>query len=343
MTFRHRMIERILPKEGVLSTLVGRRVVLSAAGLVLGAFLIAALIVGALVLLTESGGTALHDAYGVILMGILSALATVLLALLLLPVIGRMGGVADDYRLLELSNPGSPLLRDLMARAPGTYSHSIMAGSLAERAAAEIGANPLLARVGAYYHDIGKMARPAFFVENQAGRSNPHDIAPPQTSAFVITAHVREGVEMARQSRLPGSVVDIINQHHGTSLVTCFYEKARQGDGAVLEADFRYDGERPSSREAALVMLADAAEAAARAVPAPSEDRLRSTVRRVIEAKVSDGQLVASHLSRADLDRTIDVYATMLMSIYHPRVEYPDDEEARRTYRAGARDEQSRA
>lgn len=334
-----RILDRVFPKQGVLSTNAGRRVALGVGALILGAFFVAAVIVGTLVRLTESAGSLPSGSFGHIMLGLAGGLVAVLLAFLLLPVIGRFSGIASDYRLLELSNPGSPLLRDLMAQAPGTYSHSVMAGSLAEHAAAEIGANPLLARVGAYYHDIGKMVRPGFFVENQAGLTNPHDIASPTQSAFVITAHVREGVELACGSRLPDPVVDIIRQHHGTSLVTCFYEKARQGDAPVLEADFRYDGERPTSQEAALVMLADVSEAAARAVTGPSEERLRSTVRRVVEAKVADGQLRDSHMTPTDLDRTIDVYATMLMSVYHTRVEYPEDVEARRSDHGGARDE----
>jgi putative nucleotidyltransferase with HDIG domain len=265
------------------------------------------------------------------LLGMLGGLLVLVSAFLLLPLIGRFAGIASDFRLLELSNPGAPLLRDLMTAAPGTYSHSIMTGSLAERAALEIGANGLLARVGAYYHDIGKSVRPNFFVENQAGIGNPHDIASPAQSAIVITAHVRDGADLASRNNLPSEVVDIIRQHHGTSLVTCFYEKARRGDDAVLEEDYRYDGERPSTREAALVMLADVAEAAARAVHDPSQERLLSTVRRVADGKVADGQLRDSNLTEADIDRTVAVYARMLASVYHARVEYPEDVEARRS------------
>lgn len=330
MAVLERILDRISPRQGVLSASAGRRIALSVWILIVAAFGVAALVIGTLVLVTEASAGVLHNTYHAVLIGIAGGLVTVMLAFLLLPGIARIAGFADDYRLLELSNPGSPLLRDLMTLAPGTYNHSIMAGSLAERAAADIGANALLARVGAYYHDIGKMVRPSFFVENQAGAHNPHDIASPTQSAFVITAHVREGAELARKHRLPDAVVHIINEHHGTSLVTCFYEKARKGDGAVLEADFRYDGERPTSREAALVMLADAAEAAVRSIPNPSEDRLRATVSRVVETKLNDGQLTDSHMSQADLERTVEVYATMLMSVYHKRVAYPEDAEARR-------------
>ena len=323
-------IARIMPSHGVLSTEAGKRVALGVAALTGGGMLAAAIVVGAALVISSATGaldaTALHAA----LFGMLGGLVVVVVAFMLLPLVGRFGGIATDFRLLELSNPGAPLLRDLMNAAPGTYSHSIMTGSLAERAATEIGANGLLARVGAYYHDIGKSVRPNFFVENQTDDGNPHDIASPAQSAFVITAHVRDGEDLARKGNLPREVVDIIRQHHGTSLVACFYEKARRGDGAVIEADFRYDGERPSTREAALVMLADASEAAARSVHDPSEERLLSTVRRVVDGKTADGQLRDSSLSQADVDCTVRVYARMLAGVYHSRVEYPEDVEARR-------------
>lgn len=322
-------ISRIVPRQGLLATEAGRRVALGVAAITAGALLVSGAIFGSVVLFSSATGALEDSAVSALLFGMLGGLIVVVLAFLLLPLVGRFAGIANDFRLLELSNPGSPLLRGLMTAAPGTYSHSIMTGSLAERAAEEIGANALLARVGAYYHDIGKSVRPNFFVENQAGNGNPHDIASPTQSAFVITAHVREGAEVARRNRLPDEVVAIINQHHGTSLVTCFYEKARKGDGTVLEADFRYDGERPATREAALVMLADVSEAAARTVHVPSEEKLRATVRRVVDGKVADGQLRDSHMSQADIDRTVEVYARMLAGVYHARVEYPEDVEAR--------------
>lgn len=323
-------LARIMPRHGVLATEAGKRVALAVAAMTGGALLAAATIVGVVLLVSRQTGALEAAAMRALIYGMAGGLLVVVLAFLMLPLVGRFAGIANDFRLLELSNPGAPLLRELMTSAPGTYSHSIMTGSLAERAAQEIGANALLARVGAYYHDIGKSVRPNFFVENQAGCGNPHDIASPVQSAFVITAHVREGADMARRYRLPEDVVSIINQHHGTSLVTCFYEKARRGDGTVLEADFRYDGERPATKEAALVMLADVAEAAARAVAEPTEESLRATVRRVVETKVADGQLHQSTMSQADIDRTVDVYARMLASVYHARVAYPDDAPARR-------------
>lgn len=241
----------------------------------------------------------------------------------LLPIFEHVFKVTTDVRLIELASPANPLLRRLMIEAPGTYAHAVMTANLAETAADAIGANPLLARVGAYYHDVGKISRPAFFVENQAGMGNPHDETTPGLSAIIITAHVREGVELAREHRLPQEVIDIIEQHHGDSLVSYFYNKASLEDGAVSEADFRYRFARPQSREAALVMLADGAEAAVRAVSKPSRERIESTVRRVIDGKTADGQLDDSHLTLSDLNRIAQVYARMLQGIYHPRVEYP--------------------
>ncbi|HET6498613.1 MAG TPA: HDIG domain-containing protein [Coriobacteriia bacterium] len=241
----------------------------------------------------------------------------------LLPFFEHAFKVTTDVRLIELGSPAHPLMRRLMVEAPGTYGHSVITGNLAEAAAEAIGANPLLARVGAYYHDVGKISRPAFFVENQAGTANPHDETTPELSAIIITAHVREGLELARQYRLPQEVVDIVEQHHGDSLVSYFYNKATLEDDAVSEADFRYAFARPQSREAALVMLADSAEAAVRAMKRPSRPRIESTVRRVIDGKVTDGQLRDSELTLADLERINQVYARMLQGIYHPRVEYP--------------------
>lgn len=285
--------------------------------------------------LTESGSAALAGAVG----GMLAAV----LGYGLLPFFEHLFGVTTDVRLLELSNPGNPLLRELMVKAPGTYSHSVMTANLAEAAAEAIGANPLLARVGAYYHDIGKIRRPGFFVENQAGAANPHDRTAPSLSALIITSHVREGVELAEEGKLPKEIVDIIRQHHGTSLVSYFYNKAAsEGDGPVFEADFRYDGKRPGTREAALVMLADSAEAAVRTVKKPTLPRIEAVVRKIVETKVSDGQLNEADLTLADIEKTIHVYAKLLASMYHPRIEYPDAE-PRRPENADTHHQPSRA
>ncbi len=275
-------------------------------------------------LATLAGGAQPVEALAAAANGALGGLFAAVLGYGLLPFFEYVFRVTTDVRLIELASPAHPLMRRLMVEAPGTYSHSVITGNLAEAAAEAIGANALLTRVGAYYHDIGKIRRPGFFVENQAGADNPHDETTPSLSAIIITAHVREGVELAREYRLPPEIIDIIEQHHGDSLVSYFYNKASQADGPVAEADFRYASSRPHSREAALVMLADSAEAAVRAVKQPSLPRVESAVRRVVDGKVADGQLHDSHLTLADLDRIVQVYSTMLMSIYHPRIEYPE-------------------
>jgi len=241
----------------------------------------------------------------------------------LLPFFEHIFGITTDLRLLELANPSQPLLRELMTSAPGTYSHSVMTGNLAEAAAESIGARQLLARVGAYYHDIGKMRRPGFFVENQAGGINPHDDTAPSLSAIIITSHVKEGIELGRKANLPQEVIDIIQEHHGTSLVSYFYNKATEGDMPVYEADFRYDGRPPQTPEAALVMLADSCEAAVRAVRKPTSNRIETAVRAVIDAKLADGQLEEAHLTLAQIESVKQVYTRMLASVYHPRIEYP--------------------
>lgn len=257
-------------------------------------------------------------------LGLLGGTLTVVLMLGLLPVFEAIFGVTTDVRLLELASPAAPLLRRLMVEAPGTYTHSIMTGNLAESAAEAIDANPLLARVGAYYHDIGKIRRPGFFVENQAGVGNPHDNTSPSMSALIITAHVREGVELAEEYRLPREIVDVVRQHHGTSMVSYFYNKAAACGGPVYEADYRYTGELPTSREAALVMLADSAEAAVRACTKPTPPRIDEVVRKVVSGKLADHQLDNAELTLADVERVTVVYSTMLASVYHPRIEYPE-------------------
>lgn len=275
-------------------------------------------------------------------LGLVGGALTVVLMLGLLPVFELVFGVTTDVRLLELANPAHPLLKRLMMEAPGTYSHSVITGNLAESAALQVGASGLLARVGAYYHDVGKLRRPGFFVENQAGAQNPHDNTSPSLSALIITAHVREGVELAEEYRLPQEIVDIVRQHHGTSMVTYFYNKAAAAGGPVYEADFRYAGERPRSREAALVMLADSCEAAVRSTTKPTLPRIEEVVRKVVSGKLADHQLDLANLTLAEIETVIGVYTRMLASVYHPRVEYPDVVSGRDKH-AGQRNEPSRA
>jgi putative nucleotidyltransferase with HDIG domain len=302
-----------------------RRVVFGSFALVATCFVIAAGIVTLAVALAESTGGIAPGGRGPALVGVVAGLATVVLAFLLLPLLARFARTGDDLRLLELCDPGSPLLREMMERAGGTYSHSIMTGALAEAAARAIGANALLARVGAYYHDVGKLERPHFFAENQSGLRNPHDGADPAQSAFIITAHVRDGVARAERAGLPAAVIDIIAQHHGTSLVTYFYHRASADGSVVDEAPYRYEGDLPRSREAALVMLADAAEATVRGLTGAGPVQIETAVTRVVAAKSQDGQLAASGMSEQDVEAAVTAYAKMLAGLRHTRVEYPGD------------------
>lgn len=262
--------------------------------------------------------------------GIGAATAT-LVALLLIPFIRDGLGLAEDIRLLEVASPAHPLMKELITRAPGTYTHSVATANLAEAAAERVGADPLLARVGSYYHDIGKIRRPVYFFENQQSGFNPHDEARPLLSAVIITSHVADGIELARKYRLPAKVTSVISQHHGTSLVRYFYNKAAALDAGVFEADFRYQGEKPSSKEAALVMLADSCEAAVRALRQPTEERVSAVVRSVVEEKLTDGQLDEAMLAVGDIESVVLTYSGMLTSMYHARCEYPPAPEATRS------------
>jgi cyclic-di-AMP phosphodiesterase PgpH len=307
-----------------MSSEAGRRVVAGLVVLASASCVVAIVAVGAAIYLAVRLGWTSAPSVEHVVWGMLAAVLVLGIAFVLLPAFGLLSGLGDNVHLMEMCDPGAPLLHDLMEIAPGTYNHSIMAGSLAETAAHEIGADALLARVGAYYHDIGKLARPQFFAENQLGLRNPHDGAAPEQSAFIITAHVREGAQMAERERLPRKVIDIIEQHHGTSLVSFFYRKATACGLEIDEAPFRYEGKVPQSREAALVMLADAAEAAGRALADCGPAQIEEAVRRVVEAKRADGQLDESGMSDADVDETIAVYAKMLSGQRHSRVAYPD-------------------
>ncbi len=255
-------------------------------------------------------------------------------------------GILTALRLLELANPNQPLLRKLMLTAPGTYHHSIVVANLAEAAAEAIGADALLARVGAYYHDVGKIKRPYFFVENQMNGQNPHDRLSPHLSALIVTSHVKDGIELARHHRLPAEIARFIPEHHGTSLLTYFYRRALEegGAGEVTEEMFRHHGPRPQTRETVVVMLADAAEAACRALRDPSPGRLQATVRRVIRERLADGQLDQCDLTLRDLDLIAEAFVRVLGGMYHERVQYPSLPGADRS-RAGPRggDAQGRA
>lgn len=256
--------------------------------------------------------------------GLGSGVLVGVIAIGMLPYLENLFGLVTPIKLLELSNPGQPLLRRLQMEAPGTYHHSIMVANLAEAAAEAIGADSLLVRVGTYYHDVGKIRRPAFFVENQVGIENPHDKMAPSLSALTVLAHVRDGLEYAREYRLPQAVATFIPEHHGTSLITYFYHQAVERGDPVDEEVFRYEGPKPQSRETAIVMVADAVEGASRALTKPTPDRVEQVVRRIIREKLEDGQLDECDLTFRDLDTIAQTFTRLLASMFHPRVEYPD-------------------
>ncbi len=236
--------------------------------------------------------------------------------------------VTTDMTLLELSDLNQPLLRELAVRAPGTYHHSLMVGNLAEAAAEAIGANSLLARVGAYYHDIGKIEKPEYFIENQADGRNPHDKLTPSMSALILANHIRRGIEIAKEAGLPDEIVAFIREHQGTQLMRYFYERAKEANqGEIDEQKFRYPGPKPQSRETAIVMLADAVEAAVRSLKQPSATRIRQTVHSIIQQRFNEGELNQSPLTLRDLSRIEDAFVQVLMGVYHSRIEYPEEKE----------------
>ena len=201
-----------------------------------------------------------------------------------------------------------------------------MVGNLAEAGTEAVGGNSLLARVGAYYHDIGKTKRPYFFVDNQFGAENPHDKLAPGLSALIISSHVRDGIELAREHRVPEAIVNFIREHHGTMLISFFYQKALQadtGDG-VVEADFRYDGPKPQSKETAIVMLADASEATTRTLKHPTPQAIEQVVRKIIKDRLTDGQLDESNLTLKELDVVAKTFTRVLTGAFHQRIEYPE-------------------
>jgi putative nucleotidyltransferase with HDIG domain len=256
-----------------------------------------------------------------------NGLASGMLVVGVLPPLEHALNAVTAFRLIELSDLNSPTLKALFTAAPGTYSHSIMVANLAETACHDIGANPLLARVGAYYHDIGKMDNPSYFVENQTDYNRHDDIAP-RLSATVIRSHVKLGVERAQTLGLPQAVIDVIAEHHGKSLITWFYNKAQQqesaeGKGDVNIADFSYPGNPPRSRESAVVMLADVTEAAVRTLQKPTAPKMEKFIQELIAAKVEHGQLAESELTFRDLETIKKAFVRVLAGYYHSRIEYP--------------------
>jgi putative nucleotidyltransferase with HDIG domain len=305
------------------------------------------------------GFLGVHDARGVIeLMGasVLSAAGSAVAAVGTFAVLGSVFGILTVFQLLELANPSQPLLRRLLVETPGTYHHSLMVGNLAERAAEAIGADPLLTRVAAYYHDIGKLSNPLAFIENQAGGENVHDQLDPETSAQILKQHTADGIDTAYKAKLPKSLIAFIPQHHGTAIMSYFYARARgiaaepyggpqTPDGAraaatVDERKFRHSGPKPQSREAALIMLADGVEASVRSLASRDEPAIRAMVARIIEERMSDGQFDECDLTLRDVEKIKEAFVQQLLGMYHQRIAYPQNKvvelESRRGTGTGA-------
>jgi putative nucleotidyltransferase with HDIG domain len=292
---------------------------------------------GALAFWTEQSSDA-NTLLQVILFSVANGALSGILAVGSYHFLGRIAGVVTPLELMELSHPNQPLLRRLMREAPGTYHHSMVVSNLAEVAAEDIGADPLLARVGAYYHDVGKLLRPYFFTDNQHDRSNVHDVLDAQTSASIIIDHVREGEKLALENGLPRRVVDFIPQHHGTNLVSYFYQRALQENEDADIDNFRYPGPKPQTREAAIMMLADGVEATVRAKAqagklrparpdengeAPAGQTIRDIVDQIVNERIAAGQLDDAPITLHDISVIKDSFTHTLQGIYHPRVEYP--------------------
>lgn len=259
--------------------------------------------------------------------GALNSILGSVLFVLLLPLLEKIFDFCTDLTLLEQGNLNLPLFKEMAMEAPGTYHHSIVVGSLAEAAARVIGADPILARVGAYYHDIGKLKKPEYYIENQLGVKNPHDTLKPQMSTLIIMSHVKDAVEMAKKMKLPKKLISIIEQHHGTTTIELFYKKALDTSPDINEDTFRYPGPKPKTKESAVVMLADSIEAAARSEKNITVTKLQKMLKDNIEKRFADGQLDECPITRQDLVQVSTAFLSILTGVFHPRVEYDQSRE----------------
>jgi len=276
----------------------------------------------------EFGGFRLLANWGV---GFMGGIGAGIITAGIVPLIELTFNYTTDISLLELANLERPILRKLMMEAPGTYHHCVIIGSMVEAAAAEIGANPLLAKVCGYYHDIGKVKKPLYFIENQSDGKNRHDKLAPSMSGLILISHVKDGVELAKKHKLVPEIIDAIRQHHGTSIIRFFYEKAKQlkGEDSVKIDDYRYPGPKPQNREIALVMLADVVEAASRSLENPTPSRIQGLVQNLINKIFSDGQLDNCKLTLNDLHKIAKCFNKILNGIHHHRIEYPEQSAAK--------------
>lgn len=267
----------------------------------------------------------LHKVFSAVIFAVFSGITVSSIVSMLLPLLEYVFKVTTDISLLELLDLNQPIMKSLMITAPGTYHHSVIVGNLVESAAEVAGVNPLLARVSAYYHDIGKIKMPEYFVENQGGGPSKHEKLTPHMSSMIITSHVKEGVELARQAKLPQTVIDIIGQHHGSALITYFYQKAKELDQAHDPSieEYKYPGPKPQTRVAALVMMADAVEAASRVLNDPTPARITALVDRIINHIFLDGQLDECELTLKDISEIKKRFTYILTGIFHKRIDYP--------------------
>lgn len=261
------------------------------------------------------------------LYGFISAFFAVVLTIGLLPFFETGLGILSDIKLLQLSSPNQPLLKKLLIEAPGTYHHSVMVANISETACEAIGANGLLARVGAYYHDIGKTVRPHFFIENQMGSRNPHDFIEPKESANIIISHPYDGVDMLKKNKLPREIIEIARTHHGTTLLKFFYYKEKEKNPDVKEAEFRYPGPKPQTKEAAVISVCDSVEAAVRSMNEPTEEKIEEIVASIMKDRIADGQLDESPLTLIELKIIQRATCEALKGIFHSRIQYPMKEE----------------
>jgi putative nucleotidyltransferase with HDIG domain len=263
--------------------------------------------------------------------GLLGGILMGIIATGILPLVEMSFGFTTDIKLLELGNLDQPLLRELMVQAPGTYHHSVIISNMVEATAKAVDANPLLAKVSAYYHDIGKMKKPLYFIENQIWGENRHEKLAPSMSSLILISHTKDGVDLAKKNKLGREITDIIHQHHGTSLITYFYQKAKErmiakGEKSpeVDEENFRYPGPKPQTKEAGLVMLADMVEAASRSLVNPTPSRIKGMVQKIMNKAFSDGQLDDCELTLKDLNEIAKSFNKTLSGIFHQRIEYPE-------------------
>jgi cyclic-di-AMP phosphodiesterase PgpH len=297
--------------------------------MILKAGLFTSLIMGLVMFLsTIFTGSSVTDVPIRLVFVLASGILSSFIAMGLLPVVEYLFDYTTDIKLLELADLEHPLLEEMMINAPGTYHHSIVVGNLCKAAAESIGANPLLARVAAYYHDIGKLKMPHYFIENRKGFEDAHKALSPSMSALIIHSHVKEGTELSERFRLGTKLEDIIRQHHGTSIVSYFYSRAKEREDPALhvieEKDFRYAGPKPQTKEAGIVMLADAVEAASRTLEEPTPKRIESHVQKIIERIFVDGQLDECELTLKDLYAIEKSFTNILLGIFHHRIEYPE-------------------